>query len=130
MSSNQVASSTVSRYSLYSPLTFSLDNSPFLGNDNNPKTYKMGTTASAIGANSVLPPVPPQATSTTNSTEADSKTANATTKMPAPKPESSNGFLPKVFNDPLGAAIFGLGSLMAGALFGLLGLFRGKAAHA
>jgi hypothetical protein len=123
MSSNQVAFSTVSRYSTF---FLNLDNSPYLGNDNNPKTYKMGTTASAIGANSVLPPVPPQATSTTNSTEADSK-KTATTKMQAP---TGSGFLPKVFNDPLGAAIFGLGSLMAGALFGLLGLFRGKAAHA
>ena len=127
MSSNQVASSTVSRYSLYSPLTFSLDNSPFLGNDNNPKTYKMGTTASAMARDSVLPQVPPQAISTTNSTEADSKTA--TTKMQAPKSESSNGFLPRFFNDPLGATIVALGSLGIGALFGLL---RGgkAAAHA
>jgi hypothetical protein len=122
MSSNQVAFSTVSRYSTF---FLNLDNSPYLGNDNNPTTYKMGTTASAIGANSVLPPVP---TSTTNSTEADSKTAQATTtKMPAPKSESSNGFLPRFFNDPLGATIVALGSLGIGALFGL---FRGKAAHA
>jgi len=120
MSSNHLTSSTVSRYS--PSTTFSL-NSLYLGNDDKHQTYRIGTTASGMakGGDSVLPQVPLQST---NSTEADSKTAQATPKIQASNSSQSS----LIFKEPLGAAILGLGSLIMGALFSL---FRSKTtAHA